>query len=76
MLCTLLAMGQDQHNKCLTFLLRFMQITFLNIGILAYLGFGGYLNLGQSLWGEALNYYLIPILVSFELHAIITVAIQ
>ena len=35
------------------------------IGILAYLGFGGYLNLGTSLWGEPLNYYVIPIIVSY-----------
>ena len=33
-------------------------------GILAYVGFAGYLNLGQDLWGRPLNYYLIPVAVS------------
>ena len=42
------------------------------IGILAYLGFGGYLNLGTSLWGEPLNYYVIPIIVSYAWCACLT----
>ena len=36
-------------------------------GVLAYLGFGGYLGLGETLWNQPLNYYLIPVIVS--LHA-------
>ena len=38
----------------------------VHAGILAYIGFGGYVNLGQTLWSEELNYYLIPILVSWK----------
>lgn len=33
-------------------------------GVLAYLGFGGYLGLGETLWNQPLNYYLIPVIVS------------
>ena len=34
------------------------------VGVLAYLGFGSYLDLGTQLWGRALNYYLLPVMVS------------
>ena len=34
-------------------------------GALAYLGFAGYLNLGEDLWGRPLNYFLIPVAVSY-----------
>ena len=36
------------------------------VGVLAYLGFGGYLGLGETLWNQPLNYYLLPVIVSQE----------
>ncbi|CAI8016272.1 Choline transporter-like protein 4 [Geodia barretti] len=33
------------------------------IGVLAYLGFGPYQDQGEKLWGQPLNYYLIPVMV-------------
>lgn len=32
-------------------------------GIIAYLGFGPYEEQGRILWGQPLNYYLIPVMV-------------
>lgn len=32
-------------------------------GIIAYLGFGPYEEQGRVLWGQPLNYYLIPVMV-------------
>ena len=37
-------------------------------GVLAYLGFGGYLGLGETLWNQPLNYYLIPVIVSLYIY--------
>lgn len=39
---------------------------YLCTGVLAYLGFGGYLGLGETLWSQPLNYYLIPVIVSLS----------
>ena len=36
-------------------------------GVLAYLGFGGYLGLGETLWNQPLNYYLLPVIVSITM---------
>ena len=36
----------------------------LSLGILAYLGFGPYQDQGEKLWGQPLNYYLLPVMVS------------
>ncbi len=33
------------------------------VGVFAYIGFSGFLDLGTSLWGRPLNYYLLPIMV-------------
>ncbi|CAI7988530.1 Choline transporter-like protein 2 [Geodia barretti] len=34
------------------------------IGVLAYLGFGPYQDQGEKLWGQPLNYYLIPVMIA------------
>ena len=36
----------------------------ISAGVLAYLGFGGYLGLGETLWSQPLNFYLLPVIVS------------
>jgi hypothetical protein len=36
---------------------------YLCTGVIAYLGFGGYLGLGETLWNQPLNYYLLPVIV-------------
>lgn len=38
------------------------------VGVLAYLGFGGFLDLGTTLWGRPLNYYLLPVIVCYKVH--------
>ena len=37
--------------------------THILTGIIAYLGFGPYEEQGRRLWGQPLNYYLIPVMV-------------
>ena len=49
----------------------------LPLGILAYLGFGPYQDQGEKLWGEPLNYYLLPVIVSvYAIHKIGTVCVE
>ena len=43
------------------------------IGVLAYLGFGPYQDQGERLWGQPLNYYLIPVMVCIVMCGALTV---
>ena len=72
--CMIAMQVLDTGWRCCGWIIMYILSTILtgrtyicvHAGILAYIGFGGYVDLGQTLWSEELNYYLIPILVSWK----------
>ena len=45
-------------------------------GVLAYLGFGSYVDGGSKLWGgKELNYFLIPVIVSVRVCVCVCVCV-
>lgn len=66
-LVTILVHRTAVKDRIVALLLFLGKITITAIiGVLAYLGFGGFIDLGTDLWGRPLNYYLLPVIVCMQ----------
>lgn len=51
-------------DRIVAFLLFLGKVAITGIvGVLAYIGFSGFIDLGTTLWGRPLNYYILPVIV-------------